>query len=45
MKKMFEAAKYHGKWAVYGIPSRTFTDIGKGKKFCEKKAKELNEGK
>ena len=39
----FEAAKYNGKWAVFAKKSRTFHFIGKGKKFCEKKARELNE--
>jgi len=40
---MFEAAKYGNKWAVFDTVSRTFSCIGYGKRFCEKKAKELNE--
>lgn len=39
---VFEAAKYQGKWAVYDTDSRTFSHIGAGKKFCEKKATQLN---
>jgi hypothetical protein len=36
-------AKYKGKWAVFDTVSRTFNWIGRGKRFCEKKAKELND--
>lgn len=41
----FEIAKYNGKWAVYSRQSRTFNFIGYGKRFCAKKAKELNNSK
>lgn len=43
MKTSFEAAKYENKWAVFDKISKTFSFIGSGKWFCEKKAKELNE--
>lgn len=43
MGTIYEAAKYQGKWAVYDKVSRTFSHIGKGKKFCIAKAKELTE--
>ncbi len=43
MKDNWEAAKYNGKWAVFSKQSRTFDFIGAGKRFCQKKAKELNE--
>lgn len=43
--KDFELAKYQGKWAVYAKTSRTFHFIGRGKRFCEKKVNELNNGK
>jgi len=45
MKKYndFEAAKYGNKWAVFDKVSRTFSFIGCGKRFCQKKAKELND--
>lgn len=39
----WEAAKYKGKWAVFDTVSRTFNWIGRGKRFCERKAKELND--
>lgn len=39
----WELAKYRNKWAVYNRTSRTFSHIGKGKRFCQNKAKELNE--
>ena len=42
MKGLFVAAKYENKWAVFDKTSRTFSHIGKGKIFCEKKARELN---
>ena len=42
MKELFVAAKYENKWAVFDKTSRTFSHIGKGKIFCEKKARELN---
>ncbi|SEA79770.1 hypothetical protein SAMN04487851_11463 [Prevotella sp. tc2-28] len=42
MEKSFETAKYHNKWVVFDKVSRTFTDIGKGRKFCEKRVLELN---
>lgn len=37
-----ELTKYRGKWAVYFPNSKTYEFIGKGKRFCEKKIKELN---
>lgn len=44
---MYEAAKYndngHWKWAVFNTVSRCFFFIGKGRRFCEKKSRELNE--
>lgn len=43
MVHVFEAAKWERRiWAVYDKSSRTFSYIGKGKRFCEKKARELN---
>lgn len=41
----FELQKYRGKWAVYSTESRTFDFIGAGKRFCERKVKELNSRK
>ncbi len=38
----FEACKYHGKWAVYSRMTGTFDCIGKGRRWCERKARELN---
>lgn len=38
----FEAAKYEGKWSVFDKNSRTFSNIGIGKKKATEKAKELN---
>lgn len=43
MSNDFESAKYGRFWAVYDRVSRTFSNIGMGKKFCQKKAQELNE--
>lgn len=43
MKESFEAAKYGNKWAVFDKVSKTFSSIGAGKRFCQKKAKELND--
>lgn len=43
MEKIFIAAKYQNKWAVLDLVSRTFSHIGLGKRFCEKKALELND--
>lgn len=43
MKASFEAAKYENKWAVFDKVSKTFSFIGSGKRFCQQKAKELNE--
>jgi hypothetical protein len=43
MEKSFIAAKYENKWSVFDKTSRTFSYIGKGKRFCEKKARQLNE--
>ena len=42
MDKNFELAKYGGRWAVFSRISRTYDFIGKGKKFCINKVKELN---
>ena len=42
MKKDYELAKYQGKWAVYDSVSRTFSWIGKGKRFCQRKVMSLN---
>ena len=42
-KDNWEAAKYNGIWAVFSKQSRTFSFIGAGKRFCVKKAKELNQ--
>ena len=44
MKRDFELAKYHNKWAVFSKVTKTFDFIGKGKRFCENKVKELNCG-
>lgn len=41
--RSFELAKYRNKWAVFDNVTRTFAYIGMGKKFCEKKVKELND--
>jgi len=41
--KNFEVAKWDRRvWGVYDNISCTFSFIGKGKRFCEKKAEELN---
>jgi hypothetical protein len=43
MKMIYEAAKWDRRvWAVFDKVTRTFSYIGKGKSFCEKKAEELN---
>lgn len=42
-KNDFEPAKYNGKWSVYDKASRTFSNIGIGKKKATNKANELNE--
>lgn len=42
MEIFFEAAKYGNKWGVFDRVSRTFSHIGKGKRFCENKSRELN---
>lgn len=42
MAQFYEVAKYQNKWSVFDRESRTFSFIGKGKKFCENKVKELN---
>ena len=42
-KEHYEAAKHGRVWAVYCESSRTYIFEGKGRKFCEQKAKELNE--
>lgn len=41
-KNDFEPAKYQGKWSVYDKTSRTYSNIGVGKKNAVKKAEELN---
>lgn len=38
----FSAEKYHGRWSVYCMMSNTFSFIGKGRRWCERKARELN---
>ena len=42
MEINFVPEKYHGKWAIYCKRSNTFSNIGKGKKYCTERAKELN---
>lgn len=42
MDEPFELAKYENKYAVYAKSARCFFFIGKGKRFCQKKVKELN---
>ena len=42
MNTIYEPAKYHNKWAVFDRVSRLFFYVGKGKKFCTEKARELN---
>lgn len=42
-KDDFEAAKYNGKWSVFDKVSRTYSNIGVGKKKATEKAKELNQ--
>jgi hypothetical protein len=42
MNTIWEPAKYHNKWAVFDRVSRLFFYVGKGKKFCTEKARELN---
>lgn len=42
METIWEASKWHNKWAVFDRVSRTFSFVGKGKKFCTEKAMELN---
>jgi len=41
--KTYELAKYQGNWAVYDKVSRTFSFIGKGKRFCMRKVESLNQ--
>ena len=44
MKTKWEAAKWNRRiWGVFDKDSRLFFHVGKGKRFCEKKAKELND--
>ena len=39
----WELAKWDRRiWGVYDKKSHTFSFVGKGKRFCEKKVKELN---
>ena len=43
MKEGFELAKYDRRiWAVFEKRTRIFYYIGKGKRFCQNKVKELN---
>lgn len=42
MEKDFELSKHQGKWAVFDRRSRTFSFIGKGKRFCQRKVMSLN---
>lgn len=42
MSTKFEVAKYNGKWAVFAKASRTFSDIGRGRKLCQQRVLELN---
>ena len=42
MKHYYELAKYGRFWAVFDQETRCFDFIGAGKRFCEKKVKELN---
>lgn len=42
METIWEPAKWHNKWAVFDRVSRLFFYVGKGKKFCTEKARELN---
>ena len=44
MEASFELVKYQGKWAVYDKTSRTYSFIGKGKRFCKRKVISLNDG-
>ncbi|MBR5671879.1 MAG: hypothetical protein IKX02_00390 [Spirochaetales bacterium] len=41
-EKNYEAVKYGWKWSVLDKKTGTYSFIGKGQKFCELKAKELN---
>lgn len=46
-KKEFEAAKCRtsgNRWGVFSKTACCYVHIGGGKKFCEKKAEELNSG-
>ena len=38
----YQAIKYKGKWSVFSFASNCYFYIGKGKRFCEKKAQEMN---
>lgn len=38
----YDLAKYKGKWSVYDKVTRTYSFIGKGKKFCKRKVLSLN---
>lgn len=40
---MFVVEKYKNKWAVLDTVSCVWYFIGRGKKYCEKMAKDLNE--
>lgn len=43
MEQIYEAAKWDRRtWGVFDKTSRLFFYVGKGKRFCEKKARELN---
>ena len=42
MTQDWEAAKFGNRWAVFCKVNRAYIFIGKGKRFCERKARELN---
>lgn len=43
MQRVYEVAKYDRRvWSVFNKVTRTFSYIGKGKRYCEEKANELN---
>lgn len=42
MNDNWVATKFGGRWAVFDKATASYTFIGKGRKFCELKAKELN---
>lgn len=40
----YRVVKYGSKWAVLDTKTRVYYFCGKGKRFCEDQAKELNKG-